>query len=82
MSIKLSGAQVVRIQEFLDRYERNGIDDRRNSFFTPFHLRVEELVEDILSIVIPPAYLVKENGEICLITNTRQTQNEQRNVKL
>jgi len=53
MGIRLSGAQVTRIKESLDRYERNGIDDRRNSYYTPFHIRVEELVEDILKEVVP-----------------------------
>ena len=66
MSIRLSGAQVTRIKESLDRYERNGIDDRRNSFFTPFHQRVEELVEEILKEVVPecnPSVLLTPNAQ-------------------
>jgi hypothetical protein len=70
MTIRLSGAQITKIQEALDRYERNGIDDRRNSFFTPFHQRIEELVEDILKEVLPCP------------TSTVPIQNEQRSVNI
>ena len=71
MGIRLSGAQVSRIKEFLDRYERNGIDDRRNSYYTPFHIRVEELVESILKEVVPECN-----------PSEHQTQNEPRSVSI
>jgi hypothetical protein len=67
MTIRLSNAQVTRIEEALNRYERNGVESR-NSFFIPHKLRVEELVEDILKEVLP-----------CPI-NTPQTPNEQPNA--
>ena len=71
MTIRLSGAQITRIEEFLDRYERNGIDDRRNSYYTPFHTRVEELVEDILKEVVPECN-----------PSEHLTQKEQRSVSI
>jgi hypothetical protein len=47
MSIRLSGAQVVRIKEALFRF-----DDNFGKI--PPKLRYEDLVEDILKEVLPP----------------------------
>lgn len=53
MSIKLRGAQVLLLEEALNRYEYNtspvGYSGRR----LPKNIAMEDLVEDILNIVLP-----------------------------
>jgi hypothetical protein len=49
MSIRLSGAQVTRAREALERKQDNEEGGRLHQ-----HTATEELVEDILNIVLPP----------------------------
>jgi hypothetical protein len=53
MSIRLSGAQVTRISEALERHKRIQIGFNYNYRDVPFHIATEELVEDILKEVLP-----------------------------
>ncbi len=83
MAIRLTGAQVSKIKEAINRFEDN---TRRFDFppsgHIPIHRGIEELVEDILLIAtpLPPMWLVNEKGDICPI-NTLPTQNARLNAK-
>lgn len=54
--LKLSGAQVTRVQEARDRY-------RRNAPLVHEHIATEELVEDILAVVLPDEKAVDERAK-------------------
>jgi len=56
MSIRLSGAQVQRIEEALERYNRFRYYGRQ--------LITEELVEDILKEVLPECPLAANKNEL------------------
>lgn len=85
MAIRLTGAQVTRIKEAINRFEDN---TKRFSLYPnpdghiPIHTGIEELVEDILLIAtpLPPMWLINEKGEICPI-NTLPTQNARLSAK-
>ena len=51
--IRLSSAQVTRIKEHLHRFENNSMGYRSGRPLTPIHIRIEELVEDIIKEVLP-----------------------------
>ena len=68
MSIRLSGAQVTRIIESINRCAEMKERGYRGSRFVPEHVLIEDLVEDILKEVLPCP------------TNTPQTPNAQPNA--